>query len=108
MVNTWKAASVIFLLAAAVFIAALVSNINTYYVEVIDVYETDTLAAYCADWGMGYRYEQCYEIEQDRYMIIAGLLVSLGLSLACYSASNTNLAKEMGHKDDQRQSLENA
>ena len=57
MVNTWKAASVIFLLAAAVFIGALVSNINTYYLEVIDVYETDTLAAYCADWGMGYRYE---------------------------------------------------
>ncbi|MCH1410793.1 MAG: hypothetical protein L7U48_01775 [Candidatus Poseidoniaceae archaeon] len=44
--NTSKAASVIFLLAASVFIAALVSNINAYYVEVIDVYETDTLAAY--------------------------------------------------------------
>lgn len=38
-------------------------------------------------------------------MIIAGLLVSLWLSLACYSASNTNLAKEMGHKDDQPDSV---
>ena len=101
MVDTWKAASVLFLLAAAVFLAALVSNINTYFVEVIDVYETDTLAAYCADWGMGYRYEQCYEIEQDRYMIIAGLLVSLGLSLACYSASNTDLAKDMDQNDEE-------
>lgn len=108
MMNTWKAASVIFLLATAVFLAALVSNINYYYVEVIDVYETDTLAAYCSDWGMGYRYEQCYEIEQDRYLIIAGLLVSLGLSLACYSASNTNVDKEMEHKDNESQSLENA
>ena len=94
MVNTLKIASVLFLLASAVMVAAMVSNINTYYIEVIDVYETDTLAEYCADWGMGYRYEQCYQIEQDRYMILAGFLASLGLSVACYSASKRTLTDE--------------
>lgn len=87
MVNAWKVAGVLFLVCSAVLIAALASNINTYYVKEIDVYETETLAEYCSDWGMGYRYEQCYQIEQDRYMIVAGLLASLGLAASCFSAS---------------------
>ena len=100
MVNTWKVASVLFLLASAVMVAAMISNISTYYIEVIDVYETDTLAEYCADWGMGYRYEQCYQIEQDRYMILAGFLASLGLSVACYSASKRTLIDEFANSND--------
>lgn len=77
----------LFLLASAVMVAAMVSNINTYYVEIIDVYDPITLAEYCADWSMGYRYQQCYQLEHDRHVIAAGLLVSLGLAVACYSAS---------------------
>ena len=44
MVNAWKVAGVLFLVCSAVLIAALASNINTYYVKEIDVYETETLA----------------------------------------------------------------
>lgn len=87
--NMWNAASLLFLFSAVVLLAALAANINTYFLEVIDVYETQTLAQYCADWGMGYRYEQCYQIEHDRYMIVAGILMALGLAAACSSASRT-------------------
>lgn len=100
MVNMWNVAGLLFLLASAVMVAALASNINTYYVEVIDVYETETLAEYCEDWGVGYRFEQCYQMEQDRYMICAGFLVSFGLAMACFSASKNHDARSEKEQTD--------
>ncbi len=107
MEQGWKKAGIIFIVATIVFTISLFLNINFYYATEVPEYyyfyddNNDnhlTISESCRDFEGDF---MCHTVEQEKYHLLGGGLVSAGLAIICFTKQDEEDNKLAGIDNSQ-------
>lgn len=98
MHNKWKIAGYLFVVATAVLIISLISNLHAYYIKDMES-GAYTFSEACDDrWEDDFATtSMCHSMKQEKTNSFAGALIAAGLAFVCFAKSD-----EMEEHDGQR------